>query len=229
MDEEKKVSGEIEIDPTTGRQPSEQEAASGENQELASGAKPVNLAKSEPEEAGQPEDGEEFDPDFYTVPDRVEVDFKVTYEDVMKGLAETDKRDGTQRKNKVRRGMLLILAALELIAFMQTRNGFTLILALIFGGMAIYLQKRGMGINHQIAKAFEAEEGQSLALAPDGMEVTGKKVGYQEDVRVFDLEECFSLIYQKNHVFIIPKRLLTPEQRCGIERKLKGILGDAYE
>lgn len=223
MDEEKKVSGEIEIDPTTGTQPSGQEEAAGENPEPASGAKPVNLAKSEPE------DGEEFDPDFYTVPDRVEIKFKVTYEDVMKGLAETDKRDGTQRKNKVRRGMLLILAALELIAFMQTRNGFTLILALIFGGMAIYLQKRGMGINHQIAKAFEAEEGQSLVLAPDGMEVTGKKVGYQEDVRVFDLEECFSLIYQKNHVFIIPKRLLTPEQICGIERKLKGILGDAYE
>lgn len=163
------------------------------------------------------------------IPEVLDLTYKASYEDIFSCLNATDRIDGTA--NMSRRWVMImgVLAALELIAFMQTRNGFALIMTLIFGGVAIFLQKKGFGVNHKIAKAFEAEEKQTLKLTNDGMEIDGKQVGYNEVVKLYEIDDAYLLIYQKNHTFPIPKRLLSQEESIGLSRKLKGKLGENYE
>lgn len=162
-------------------------------------------------------------------PERVELAFVAEYDDILSGLNSTDKQDGTERKNKTRFFMLCTLAALELISFSQSRNGFALCLALLFGGLGIFLKKKGLGVNNGIAKAFADEGAQSLVLADEAMWVTGKKIGYNEDVKAYDTDDCFSLIYHKNHVFIIAKKLLKETEIEATTQKLKEVLGDSYK
>ena len=46
--------------------------------------------------------------------------------------------------------------------------------------------------------------------------------------RSSDMKRCFSLIYQGNHVFIIPKKTMDQEQLQTFTSLMKDKVGDAY-
>ena len=122
------------IDEKTTQQPEE---AGLPNEEPSPSPVP-ETGSQEPQEAQAPENQqqepeEQEEAPASGVPEEMELTFHVSYDDVFSVLNLTDKYDGTQKKQKTRVGMLLLVMVLEIISFFQTRNGFILVLAVIFG------------------------------------------------------------------------------------------------
>lgn len=216
------------IDEKTTQQPEE---AGLPNEEPSPSPVP-ETGSQEPQEAQAPENQqqepeEQEEAPASGVPEEMELAFHVSYDDVFSVLNLTDKYDGTQKKQKTRVGMLLLVMVLEIISFFQTRNGFILVLAVIFGAMAVYLQRRGFGVNHRIAKAFEEEEQQTLKVNYEAAWINGTYTRFGE-MTVYEVDGALSMIYDGNRTFVVPQRLLSQEEWVQLTRKLKGLLGDRY-
>lgn len=218
------------IDEKTTQQPAE---AGLENQDHSPSPAPETVSQ-EPLEAAEPknpaeeaDEQEDWENMPSVVPEEMDLAFHVSYDDVFPVLNLTDKYDGTQKKQKTRVGMLLLVMVLEVISFFQTRNGFILVLALIFGAVAVYLQRRGFGVNHRIAKAFEAEEQQTFKVNYEAAWINGTYTRFGE-MTVYEVDGALSVIYDENRTFVIPQRLLSEEEWVQLTRKLKGLLGDRY-
>lgn len=211
------------------KEKTEAEPTNSENnpQEFAVTGKACETQEQKSEEAE--DESEESESFFSGIPDQVEIEFHVSYDDVIKGLNHTDKQDGTTRKKRIRYMLVMAVAALELIAFMQSKSGFALIFAIIFCGLGIYINKKSSGVNHRIATAFAEEEQQTFFVNDEQIKLSNSPVDFSEVVKLFETDDCFSMVYQRNRVFIIPKRLLTEQECYGVTRKLKSVLGDTYE
>ena len=116
-------------------------------------------------------------------PEGYRIDFAVRYVDIFEGLEATDKADGTNKKPK----RLFVIMALVL------RNSY---------------QKA----NRAIAKAFEEEGDQRVIVGEEKLYLNEKEVAYSEIAHCYQLKHCFSIVYQGNHVYVIPKSVLNVEQ-----------------
>ena len=90
------------------------------------------------------------------------------------------------------------------------------------------LKKRSQRFNKEIAKAFEDEGKQTVIFEEDSLKLNEKTVPYSEVSKVYELKRCFSIIYQGNHVYIIPKNVLDEAQTEEFVAAVKEKAGTAY-
>lgn len=159
----------------------------------------------------------------------LKISFDAKYVDIFDGLESTDRADGTNRKSRKLFLVLGILMIVQVFWFMYTRSGIALIFAVVLGAMALALKKKLQKFNVEIAKAFEAEGRQTVILKDDCFMLNEKTVSYEEIVTLYEFKNSFSIIYQGNHVYVIPKNVLDEEQRQQFISKMKQEAGSVYQ
>lgn len=145
-------------------------------------------------------------------PEGYRIDFAVRYVDIFEGLEATDKVDGTNKKAKRLFVVLTLLMCAQVVWYAYSGNGFALVFAIVLGAMALVLRKTYQRANREIAKAFEEEGDQRVIVGDEKLYLNEKEVDYGEIVHCYQLKHCFSIIYQGNHVYVIPKSVLNVEQ-----------------
>ena len=91
------------------------------------------------------------------------------------------------------------------------------------------LKKKIQKFNKEIAKEFEAEGKQNVILGEDVLQLNEKTVSYSEIATLYEFKHSFSLIYQGNHVYIIPKNVLEEGQTKQFAALMKEKIGDKYQ
>ena len=142
----------------------------------------------------------------------VHFSFDARYDDIFDGLDATDTADGTNKKTRTMYLIITILMLFQIVWFAYSGSGFALIFAVVMGALALLLKKRSQRFNKEIAKAFEDEGKQTVIFEEDSLKLNEKTVPYSEVSKVYELKRCFSIIYQGNHVYIIPKNVLDEAQ-----------------
>lgn len=155
--------------------------------------------------------------------------FDARYDDIFDGLDATDTADGTNKKTRSMYLVITILMLLQIVWFMYSGSGFALIFAVAMGALALLLKKKAQRFNKEIAKAFEDEGKQTVVFAEDFLRLNEKTVPYSEVSKVYELKRCFSIIYQGNHVYIIPKNVLDEAQTEEFVAAVKEKAGDTYQ
>lgn len=154
--------------------------------------------------------------------------FDAVYADVFDGLDATDTADGTNKKVRKLYLVICLLMCIQIVWFAFSRSGIALLFAILLGGMALMLKSKTQRFNREIAQAFVKEGQQTVILKDDCMMLNQKQVAYTEVAKLFDLKRCFSLIYQGNHVYIIPKNVLDEQQISAFSSAMKEKIGAAY-
>lgn len=157
------------------------------------------------------------------------ISFEPNFNDIFYGLNDTDTADGTNKKERRLYLALTILMLLQIVWFAYTRSGFAMILMLLLGGMAIVLRKKSQSFNHKIAQEFVEEGTQTVIFGEDKVSFNGKEIEYDEINHFYELKKCFSIIYQGNHVYVIPKVELEQEQTTEMMKKIDEMIPQAYE
>lgn len=98
-----------------------------------------------------------------------------------------------------------------------------------FGCNVVYAQEKIQKFNKEIAKEFEAEGKQNVILGEDVLQLNEKTVSYSEIATLYEFKHSFSLIYQGNHVYIIPKNVLEEGQAEQFAGLMKEKIGDKYQ
>lgn len=140
------------------------------------------------------------------------ITFIPQYMDVFDGLCATDQADGTGKRARMLFVVLVLLMCVQLIGFFSTQNGFMFAFALLLGGVALFIKKKSQRFNREIAKAFEDEGEQHLVFEEDCFYLNDKQVSYDEVAHLYELKKVFSIIYQGNHVYILPKSVMDSQQ-----------------
>ena len=78
--------------------------------------------------------------------------------------------------------------------------------------LALVLRNSYQKANRAIAKAFEEEGDQRVIVGEEKLYLNEKEVAYSEIAHCYQLKHCFSIVYQGNHVYVIPKSVLNVEQ-----------------
>ena len=147
------------------------------------------------------------------------ITFEPKYGDIFDGLDSTDTADGTNCKSR----------NLFLVGFIYTRSGIALIFALVLGLLAVMLKKKSQRFNHEIAKAFEEEGTQTVVLTEENLHLNDKVVPYSEIVKFYELKRSFSIVYQGNHIYVIPKNVLEPQQSEQLVELIQQRAGSVYQ
>ena len=101
--------------------------------------------------------------------------------------------------------------------------------ALLLGGVALFIKKKSQRFNRDIAKAFEDEGEQRLVFEENSFHLNDKQVSYDEVAHLYELKKVFSIIYQGNHVYILPKSVLDPQQTEQFVSLMKEKASAVYE
>lgn len=157
------------------------------------------------------------------------ITFEPRYGDIFDGLDSTDTADGTNRKSRRLFLLVAFLMCVQLVGFVYTHSGIALIFALILGLLAILLKKKSQRFNHEIAKAFEEEGTQTVVLTEEEIQLNDKVVPYSEIVKFYELKRSFSIVYQGNHIYIIPKNVLEPQQSEQLVELIQQRAGSVYQ
>ena len=128
------------------------------------------------------------------------------------GLDDRYKADGTNKKPKRLFVILTLLMCAQVIWYAYSGNGFALVFAIVLGAMALVLRNSYQKANRAIAKAFEEEGDQRVIVGEEKLYLNEKEVAYSEIAHCYQLKHCFSIVYQGNHVYVIPKSVLNVEQ-----------------
>ena len=156
------------------------------------------------------------------------VSFDAVYADIFDGLDATDTADGTNRRTRKLYIIISLLMCIQIVWFAFSKSGIALLFAIFLGAVALMLKSKSQRFNKEIAKEFEKEGHQTVLLKEDGLMLNEKQVAYTEVAKLFDLKRCFSLIYQGNHVYIIPKNVLDEQQISAFSSAMKEKIGAAY-
>ncbi len=157
------------------------------------------------------------------------ITFEPRYGDIFDGLDSTDTADGTNRKSRRLFLLVAFLMCVQLVGFVYTHSGIALIFALILGLLAILLKKKSQRFNHEIAKAFEEEGTQTVVLTEEEIQLNDKVVPYSEIVKFYELKRSFSIVYQGNHIYVIPKNVLKPQQSEQLVELIQQRAGSVYQ
>ena len=157
------------------------------------------------------------------------ITFEPKYGDIFDGLDSTDTADGTNRKSRNLFLLASFLMCVQLVGFIYTRSGIALIFALVLGLLAVILKKKSQRFNHEIAKAFEEEGTQTVVLTEENLHLNDKVVPYSEIVKFYELKRSFSIVYQGNHIYVIPKNVLEPQQSEQLVELIQQRAGSVYQ
>ena len=157
------------------------------------------------------------------------ITFEPKYGDIFDGLDSTDTADGTNRKSRNLFLLASFLMCVQLVGFIYTRSGIALIFALVLGLLAVMLKKKSQHFNHEIAKAFEEEGTQTVVLTEENLHLNDKVVPYSEIVKFYELKRSFSNVYQGNHIYVIPKNVLEPQQSEQLVELIQQRAGSVYQ
>lgn len=160
---------------------------------------------------------------------RLSISFDANFNDIFDGLDATDTADGTNKKTRKLYLVLSLVMLVEIVAFAATGNGFIFVLAILMGAMAILIKKKSQRFNRQIAKEFADEGTQNVIFGEETLALNEKNIPYEEINHFYNLKRCFSIIYQQNHVYIIPKSILDDEQKEQILTIVDEMIPEAYE
>ena len=161
--------------------------------------------------------------------DGFKISFDAKYDDIFEGLEATDKADGTNLKARKLFLVIAVLFLMQVAWFAYTRSGIALIFVVLLGAMSYMLKKKIQKFNKEIAKEFEAEGKQNVILGEDVLQLNEKTVSYSEIATLYEFKHSFSLIYQENHVYIIPKNVLEEGQAEQFAALMKEKIGDKYQ
>ena len=95
--------------------------------------------------------------------------------------------------------------------------------------MSHCLLRKSQRFNRDIAIAFENEGEQHLAFEENSFHLNEKQVSYDEVVHLYELKKVFSIIYQGNHVYILPKAVMEPQQTEQFVALMKEKVSAVYE
>lgn len=157
------------------------------------------------------------------------ITFIPKYMDIFDGLCATDQADGTGKRARMLFVALVLLMCVQLVGFFSTQNGFMFVFALLLGGVALFIKKKSQRFNRDIAIAFENEGEQHLVFEENNFHLNEKQVSYDEVVHLYELKKVFSIIYQGNHVYILPKAVMEPQQTEQFVALMKEKVSAVYE
>lgn len=157
------------------------------------------------------------------------ISFEAKYNDIFDGLDSTDTADGSNKKSRNLFLLLAFLMCIQLVGFVYTKSGIALIFALLMGGMALLVKNKSQKFNKEIAQEFEKEGTQKIVLGENALLLNEKEVPYSEIAKVYELKRCFSVVYQGNHIYIIPKNVLDQQQTEEFASRMKDKVGNAYQ
>ena len=159
----------------------------------------------------------------------LKISFDPRFNDIFDGLNATDTADGTNKKTDKLYFILFVLMIMQILWVAYSRNGFAFIFVILLGGMAIVLKKKSQRFNREIAKAFEEEGTQNLIFGDSLLRFNDKEISYDEIDHFYNLKRCYSVIYQTNHVYIIPKSVLSQEENQQLLMIVDEKIPQAYE
>lgn len=157
------------------------------------------------------------------------ITFVPKFMDIFDGLCATDQADGTGKRARMLFVVLVLLMCVQLVGFFSTQNGFMFLFALLLGGVALFIKKKSQRFNRDIAMAFEKEGEQRLVFEENSFHLNDKQVSYDEVAHLYELKKVFSIIYQGNHVYILPKSVLDPQQTEQFVSLMKEKASAVYE
>ncbi len=159
----------------------------------------------------------------------MELTYHVDADEVFTALNKVDVLTGAAKKHRAVFGMLMIVVALYVVVFFRDRNGICLVLAAVFALLGIFVRQRAMKGNAALAKAFDAEAQQTVRVQWTQLQLGERTVGYQEINNLYEFKQSFTVRYQENRYYVIPKRVFGEEQMEEFVSRMKAQLGERYE
>ena len=156
------------------------------------------------------------------------ITFHLNAPEVERVLNKMDSLQGSNKKQKLISASLVGLTVFDLMYFFISKNGFSLILGILFMVLtAVYTKRASVG-NSELAKAFENDSEQVLALFENQIQFSQRTVNYS-DISVFaEFNDAFGVKYLENYYFVIPKRIFNPQQLNDFTQKMKDVLAENY-
>lgn len=148
--------------------------------------------------------------------------------EVEKVLNKMDSLQGSNKKQRLISAALVGITVFDFMYFFMSKNGFALILGILFMVLAAVYTKRASVGNSKLAKAFENDSEQVLALFENQIQFSQRTVDYS-DISVFaEFNDAFGVKYSENYYFVIPKRIFNPQQLNDFSQQMKEKLAQNY-
>ena len=156
------------------------------------------------------------------------ITFHLNAPEVEKILNKMDSLQGSNKKQKLISASLFGLMVFDLMYFFISKNGFSLILAILFMVLtAVYTKRASVG-NSELAKAFENDAEQILAVFENQIQFSQRTVDYSDVLIFAEFNDAFGVKYSENYYFVIPKRIFNPQQLNDFTKTMKEKLADSY-
>ena len=157
--------------------------------------------------------------------------YKITEDEVVSTLDKMDKLQGSNKKQRLIFAVIMAIAAIDAYLFVSTKNGFTLILTMVFLVLGVFYKKKSNFSNRRLAEAFAADPEQIVDVLDSQLQLTDRATSYEEITLMVEFKKSFGLNYMGNHYFVVPKRVFADEEqmndfREAMQAKLQGRFQD---
>lgn len=152
--------------------------------------------------------------------------FKIKEDEVVSTLDKMDKLQGSNKKQQMVFAAIMAIAAIDAYMFISTKNGFAMILTMVFLVLGVFYKKKSNFGNRRLAEAFAADPEQIVEVQENQLQLTDRATSYEEIALMVEFKKSFGMNYMGNHYFVIPKHVFVDEEqmnsfREGMKEKLQ--------
>ena len=156
--------------------------------------------------------------------------YKIKEDEVVSTLDKMDKLQGSNKKQQLIFAAIMAIAAVDAYMFIATKNGFAMILTLIFLVIGVFYKKKANFSNRRLAEAFAADPQQIVELQETQLQLTDRATPYEEIALLVEFKKSFGMNYMGNHYFVIPKHVFADEEQLNSFREtMKEKLQERYQ
>lgn len=139
--------------------------------------------------------------------------YKIKEDEVVSTLDKMDKLQGSNKKQQLIFAAIMAIAAVDAYMFISTKNGFALILTMIFLVLGVFYKKKSNFSNRRLAEAFAADPQQIVEVQETQLQLTDRATSYEEIALMVEFKKSFGMNYMGNHYFVIPKHVFDDEEQ----------------
>ncbi len=146
--------------------------------------------------------------------------YKIKEDEVVSTLDKMDKLQGSNKKQQLIFAAIMAIAAVDAYMFISTKNGFALILTMIFLVLGVFYKKKSNFSNRRLAEAFAADPQQIVEVQETQLQLTDRATSYEEIALMVEFKKSFGMNYMGNHYFVIPKHVFADEEQMNSFRNV---------
>lgn len=146
--------------------------------------------------------------------------YKIKEDEVVSTLDKMDKLQGSNKKQQLVFAAIMAIAAVDAYMFISTKNGFALILTMVFLVLGVFYKKKSNFGNRRLAEAFAADPEQIVEVQETQLQLTDRATTYEDIKLMVEFKKSFGMNYMGNYYFVIPKHVFTDEEQMNSFREI---------